>query len=206
MKKSSVLYCFMIIALSTACSYEKLDDEQSDNLDNIKMLAETYDTDNLLKDRTNWIPGSLFPTKYGYEEVDYVVFSQRGVVSLNPLFFRSTMVPEEYTSFSGLAPERSFELLIKINPERITPRGDNLTFNLKKVEAEAEFTSAYCCLGFSNTQTVQLTVSGDMTAQDTTDGIVHYVGNLVLSLEFPGNQTLTMKYTELYYNQYLDLG
>ena len=202
----SVLSCFLGIVLSTACSYDKQDDELSYNLDNIKVLAETYAADNLLKDRTNWIPGSLFPTKYGYEEVDYVVFSQKGVISLNPLFFRSDLVPEEYVSFTGLAPERSFELLIKMDPKKITRRGDGLTFNLKKVEAEVEFTSAYCCLGFSNTQTVLLTVSGSLTAQDTTDGIVHYVGNLTLLIELPGNQTLTLKYTELYYNQYLDLG
>lgn len=61
------------------------------------------------------------------------------------------------------------------------------------------------CLGVSNTQTVLLTVSGNLTAQDTTDGRVHYAGNLILSIELPDNQTLTMKYTELYYNQYLDL-
>lgn len=204
MKKISSLFLFLIILLSTACSLQKLNNEL--DLDNIKVLAETYDADYLLKDSTNWIPGFLFPTNYGYEEVDYVVFSQKGVISLNPLSFGSTLVPEEYVSFSGLAPERYFKMLIKTDGEKVSPKGNELNLNMRKITAEAEFSSMYCCLGFSNTQTVLLTVSGNLTAQDTNDGILHYAGNLIVSIEFSDNQTLTMKYTELYYNQYLDLG
>lgn len=127
MKKISSLYLLLTISLSTACSFQKFDNEISVDLDNIKVLAETYDADYLLKDRTNWIPGFLFPTNYRYEEVDYVVFSQRGVVSLNPFFFRSILVPEEYVSFSGPAPERYFELLIKIDGEKVSLRATNST-------------------------------------------------------------------------------
>lgn len=203
MKKDSMLFLFLIIVLSTACSHQKLDNEL--DLDNIKVLAEAYDGEYLSKDKTNWVPGFLFPTESAYEEIDYIVFSQRGVVSLNPFFFRSILVPEEYVSFSGPAPERYFELLIKIDGEKVSPKGNELNLNLRKVPAEVEFSSMHYCLGVSNIQTVLLTVSGNLTAQDTTDGRVHYAGNLILSIELPENQTLTMKYTELYYNQYLDL-
>ena len=187
-----MLFLFLIIVLSTACSHQTLDNEL--DLDNIKVLAEAYDGEYLSKDKTNWVPGFLFPTESAYEEIDFIVFSQRGVVSLNPFFFRSILVPEEYVSFSGPAPERYFELLIKIDGEKVSPKGNELNLNLRKVPAEVEFSSMHYCLGVSNTQTVLLTVSGNLTAQDATDGRVHYAGNLILSIELPDNKAIKILY------------
>ena len=205
MKSVNALAAIFFVALSSACSYNPLpENDPSDNFENLKIMAETHNANLLSKNKTNWIPGDLFPTAYGFEEQDYVVFSQVGVISLNPFFIRSTMVPEQYQTSSGCAPERSFQLLVTPDDKSFSQNGNKLTVNIKDAKAQVVFKSGYNCIFISNTQTVSLSIVGSLEALDTTDGVVHYAGNLDFSIELPNKQSVPMKLTELYYTSSLD--
>lgn len=196
----SVLAMFLLIG----CSPQELPgNDPYANIENLKVIAETSDADLLSIDSTNWIPGDCFPVAYGYDQFDYVIFPQKGEISLNPFYIKCWMIPEQYQSFSGIAPERSF--LIHISPEDISysHNGKTLSINAKHTQAKVVFASYYGDIVIPNEQDVIISLSGEMKEKTTTEGIIFHEGEIAVTFvtEKPNKQNHTIKFTELtYYN------
>lgn len=193
-----LLGAFLLTSMS-ACSYKLQSDDPLDRLDNLKFLAESSDINLLSKETTNWIPGSFFPTEYGYEELDYVIFPQSGVVSLNPTYIHCTLIPEQYRSFNGVAPERSFKIIIKPEEHLFSQDDGKLSLCTRESKAEVVFQSGYDCISILNSQEAMLSIIGGNMISDVNNQVIHYVGDLEVLVELPGGYNLTLKYTDLYY-------
>lgn len=197
MKRCSAFLASFLLTVLSACTYVH-DKSSSDSLDNLKIMSEFSDVKLLSKETTNWIPGNLFPTEYGYEELDYVVFSQSGVLTLDPLCIQSSMVPDEYQSTDGVAPERSFKIIIKPEDCSYSQEEGNISFGINNSNAEVEFQSGYNCIMIPNTQAASLSISGNVEPVDTIAGMIRYVGDVVVVIALQGGDNLTLRFTELF--------
>lgn len=148
--------------------------------------------------QTNEVPGHLFPTEFGYEEEERIVFPQIGNMSLNPFFIKSMMVPEEYQDHTGPAPEKSFKVTISSDDRPFAAREKELSINAKDIEAKISFESGYGDLTTENTSDAEITVTGKLTSRDTTDNMIHYAGKLDISVKLPDKGVLSFCFTDLY--------
>lgn len=196
MNKCSLLISFLVVILFSACACERVyDDDFPDDMDKLSLMAGTDDINLLSRKITNWVPGSLFPVAYGFEEPDYVIFPQEGSVSLMPFAVYNMMVPVQYQDYTAVAPERSFVLNI-VSEQSFSNNGKTLSVDLNNVKAQVVFQSGYGCVQIPDRQTVSLSASGNMEKKEMDDGI-RYVGNIVLTIQLSDGQNLTLKYTDL---------
>lgn len=170
--------------------------------ENLKIAVPASDSDLSTADLENMVPGEFFSAYYGYEKYDYVVFPHRGDIGLNPLSLSLSMIPAEFDTDDwhfALAPERRFGLRILCQDKSgIKSSNERLSFSVRNVPATIYFNSSYCDMLDQNEQNAKISIKGSMDAVGAEDDIIHYIGDLNISVEMPDKKHFSLAIKELY--------
>lgn len=125
----------------------------------VVILSEISDDNDVIlenKSKTNWIPGNLFQDV----TANYIVFPQNGILEISDgeAFFVMSMVPFEFRDFTGVAPERSYIIIMQLRHLSVSQDGIHYSMKGDNTPVTVNFDTANGCIISSNSVSTTISI------------------------------------------------
>lgn len=197
--KTKILTFFTFLTLASlvwSCQHQ-LD---ADSEQGLVILSEISNDNHSImenKSETNWIPGNLFQDV----TADYIVFPRNGILEISEegAYFIMSMVPFEFSDFTGVAPERSYKVIMQLNHLSVSQDGIQYSIKCDNTPGTVNFDTANYCIISRNSVSATISISGELSEKSKTQQSVQLSGNANISLKLSAGETINLSFKELDY-------